>query len=66
MDGDDETTFVVQDTRDVTGPLEVGLFPSLAKRILDWAVLRTGSPKKGKSYTTKLVYPGLCVRTSKQ
>jgi len=62
VDGDDETTFVVQDTRDVTGPIEIGLFPSLAKRLLDWAVLRSGSPKKGKSYTTKLIYPGLFVR----
>ena len=62
VDGDDETTFIVQDTRDVTGPLEVGLFPSLAKRLLDWAVYRAGSPKKGKSHETTIVYPGLFAR----
>jgi|GEM_PF-6291665 len=62
VDGDDETTFIVQDTRDVTGPMEVGLFPSLAKRLLDWAVYRAGSPKKGKSHETTIVYPGLFAR----
>jgi len=62
VDGDDETTFIVQDTRDVTGPMEVGLFPSLAKRLLDWAVYRAGSPKKGKSQETTIVYPGLFAR----
>ncbi len=62
VDGDDETTFIVQDTRDVTGPMEVGLFPSLTKRLLDWAVYRSGSPKKGKSHATTIVYPGLFAR----
>jgi hypothetical protein len=62
VDGDDETTFIVQDTRDVTGPMEVGLFPSLAKKLLDWAVYRSGSPKKGKSHATTIVYPGLFAR----
>ena len=62
VDGDDETTFIVQDTRDVNGPMEVGLFPSLAKKLLDWAIYRAGSPKKGKSHETTIVYPGLFAR----